>query len=125
MSQPETTVLPPEPGNTVPPSRNPDSGRATVLIMYALYFAFFITGITFFAAVVLAYVQRDDLRGTVYESHITNGIEVFWASLIAGIVGFATMIFGVGFLILFGLVLWYFYRTIKGFLRALDARPFR
>lgn len=120
MSQPD--ILPPETGRTPP---DPDSGRMTVLIMYGLYFAAFITGITFFAAVVLAYVKKDDLRGTPYEGHIKNGIEVFWVSLIAFVLGWLTIILGVGFLILFGIFLWYLYRTIKGFLRALDGKPFR
>ena len=120
MSQPD--ILPPETGGVTP---DPDSGRMTVLIMYGLYFAAFITGITYFAAVVLAYVKKDDLRGTVYESHIKNGIDVFWVSLIAFIFGWMTIIFGVGFLILFGMFVWYLYRTIKGVLRALDGKAFR
>jgi len=116
----QQTVLPPE------TARSADQGRMSVIIMYGLYFAAFITGgLTTIAAVVLAYVQREDLKGTIYESHIKNGIEVFWVTLVLGIVGAVTVLLGIGILILFALLVWYLYRTIKGFLRALDARPFR
>ena len=116
-------ILPPENGGTPPLA--PESGRISVIIMYALYFAAFITGITYFAAIVLAYVKKDDLRGTVYEGHIKNGIEVFWVTLIAGIFGWLTIWLGVGMVILFFTTIWYLFRTIKGFMRALDGRAYR
>jgi uncharacterized membrane protein len=118
MSDPVTTILPPE------GRKAGDSGRVTVLIMYGLFFAAFITGITFFAAGILAYVQRDDLKGTVYEGHIRNGIEVFWVSMACAVIGWLTFLLGIGMVILFGATIWYLYRTIKGFLRALDGRAY-
>lgn len=117
MSDPVTTIIPPE-------GRSGDQGRMSVIIMYGLYFATFIVGVTAIAAVVLAYVQRDDLKGTIYESHIKNGIEIFWVMLIGGIVGAVTIFLGIGIAILFGLLVWFLYRTIKGFIRALDGKAY-
>jgi uncharacterized membrane protein len=116
MSDP-VTILPPA-------GKAADQGRMTVIIMYGLFFAAFITGLSFFAAGVLAYVQRDDLKGTIYEGHIRNGIEVFWVTLVAAVAGAITIFLGVGLAILFGTFLWYLYRTIKGFMRALDGRAY-
>ncbi|HEX3673732.1 MAG TPA: hypothetical protein VHU87_05615 [Rhizomicrobium sp.] len=73
---------------------------------------------------VLAYVQRGDSRGTIWESHFSNMIEVFWISLLLTIVAVPLCFVGVGFLLLAFTIVWFLYRTIKGLIRALDGRPY-
>src|SRR5678815_1373819 len=57
--------------------------RLVAALVYGLYLFAVCTGITAIVGVVIAYVKRGDARGTVYESHFSNAITVFWISFIA------------------------------------------
>jgi uncharacterized membrane protein len=143
------------------PSLTPDAGatpatddglRVAVLIAYGLFALAAINGVTAILGVVLAYVKRNEARGTVWEGHFSNLITVFWAAivlfaLIVAVVvpttfGFVLSLFAsngnpapvqVGWLvavipgvilvmILFGI--WYLYRVLRGFLHAIDTKPY-
>lgn len=103
-----------------------ESFRGTAIIAYLL----FLVGLpclhmTTVIGLVLAYVQRDGARGTLWETHFDNLIEVFWVTLV-GIVAGVILIpaLGLGFVILACLTVWFLYRVIKGLVRAIDGRPF-
>ena len=119
--------------------------RIAALIGYGLFILAVVNGLTAVAGVVLAYIKRGDVRGTVWESHFTNMIRVFWASAVAIALFIAAVVFGavdvlarmdsapgplvltlVPLLFLAGLAfaVWYFYRMIRGFVRALDGKPY-
>jgi uncharacterized membrane protein len=74
--------------------------------------------------VILAYIKRDDARGTIWESHFDNMIETFWISLVVGIVAVPLCFFVIGFPILLGVIVWFLYRSIKGLIRAIENRPY-
>jgi uncharacterized membrane protein len=76
------------------------------------------------AGVVLAYIKRDDVRGTIWESHFQNMIETFWVSLVLLIVAVPLCFVVVGIPLLIGTVVWFLYRTIKGLIRAIENRPY-
>ena len=76
------------------------------------------------AGVILAYIKRDDARGTIWESHFDNMIETFWISLVVGIVAIPLCFFVIGIPILLGVFVWFLYRTIKGLIRAIEGRPY-
>jgi len=105
-------------------ARSAESHRAVAMIVYVLYFAALVCGITMLIGVIMAYARRGDARGTVWESHFANQISVFWTTIIVGLIGAVTAFIGIGFLILFGLFVWYLYRTIRGTLRAADGLPY-
>ncbi len=134
---------------TAPAALADDDARTLVIVCYALYFAFFAAGITPLIGVIIAYVKRGDARGTIWESHFDNLITVFWVGLVLCLILMPVWIFVLGATILaaaatwpasiftfpFILVLiffpfsllvliWYLYRTIKGFVRALDGKPY-
>ena len=120
--------------------------RLFALICYGLFFATVV--MTFPAAivgVVLAYIKRSEARSTIWESHFTNLIHVFWTSVVAfaiWVVVLMTGIFGIwsgvqqdtmswlvgafpaAWLIALLFLVWYAYRTIKGFLRAIDRQHY-
>ncbi|MEJ0040969.1 MAG: hypothetical protein WDM81_01490 [Rhizomicrobium sp.] len=126
--------------------------RAVSLICYGLFLFALVNGITAIAGVVLAYIKRDEARGTIWESHLRNLIRVFWigvalafAALALVLPALSTLIYAliatdghpppplVGGLVatvpilwLGGLafLVWYLYRTIGGFARALDGKPY-
>jgi uncharacterized membrane protein len=89
-------------------------------LFIASYFTATMTGIV---GVIIAYVKRDDLAGTPFESHMTSAIRTFWISLIVGIIGFVLVFVGIGFVILGLLMLWQLFRAIRGLVRALDGAP--
>ena len=131
------------------------SERPTVLVGYGLYLlAICSGGITALIGAIIAYVRRDDARGTVWESHYRNLITVFWVGLAFSFI-FLAMAFS-GVLAAVGLALsdawtdgdwlaavpllgvavplvmlawaafalWYLFRVIRGFLRALDDKAY-
>lgn len=124
--------------------------RIFALVCYGLLLIACTNGLSALIAVVLAYIKRDDVRGTPYESHFSNVITVFWASVAfiivfvaaagAGVISvFATThghdpdIHTAPQIIAFAIAawagcvtfaVWYLYRTIKGFIRALDGKGY-
>jgi uncharacterized membrane protein len=85
-------------------------------IIYALYAVSVFFGITFVIAVIMNYVKRSDVKGTWLESHFNWQIRTFWVSLVGGAIGFATIIFFVGWVILAVVGVWFLYRVIKGWM---------
>ena len=107
------------------PAPTHESLRGTAILCYALFLLGWPTiHITTVVAVVLAYVQRGESRGTMWESHFSNLIETFWAGLVVAIVAIPLCFVFIGFPILFGVMVWVLYRTIKGLIRAIEGRPY-
>jgi len=100
-----------------------ESLKQLTMITYVLYAASLFVGITGIVAVVINYVKRDDVRGTIYESHFTWQIRTFWWGLGWAVLGFLTMVVIVGFGILFANFVWCIYRIVKGFLNWNDNKP--
>ena len=48
------------------------------LIIYVLQLVSLITGITAIIGVVMNYLKRDEVRGTILESHFEWQIKTFW-----------------------------------------------
>ncbi len=101
-----------------------DSARSVAIIVYLLYLAALINGLTAIIGVILAYVKRDEARGTVYESHFSNAIEVFWVYLVGMLIAVPLCFVLVGIPLVIALYIWVLYRTIKGVVRASDGRPY-
>jgi uncharacterized membrane protein len=92
-------------------------------IIYGLYAASIIVGVTYFVGIVLNYVKRDDVRGTWLESHFTWQIRTFWYSLLWFIVGFPLIAaVGLGFVVWAVAGIWYIYRIVKGWLRLSESK---
>lgn len=78
-------------------------------------------------AIVINYVKRDEIAGTLLASHFAWQADTFWRCAIALAVGFVLYLLLVGFLInwlIFGLTgLWAIYRIVKGWLALRDGKP--
>lgn len=93
-------------------------------IIYALYAASLVIGITGLVAIVMNYVKRGDVAGSWLESHFRWQIRTFWFCLLWAFVGVITLpLWGLGTLILIGNLIWYIYRIVKGFLRLNHNKP--
>jgi uncharacterized membrane protein len=119
--------------------------KMLAIVCYGLLLLAFTNGLTAIVGVVLAHIKRGDARGTVWESHFTNVIHVFWTGvafwvifLLAALFGvagmwhdvivndfpapmFALPILGLAFL---GYVVWYLYRIVRGLMFALENKPY-
>lgn len=88
-------------------------------------------GLVGIAAIIVAYVKRDDAAGTWVASHLRWLIRTFWWSLLWAVIG-GLILITLG-LILIGIpiafavwivdTLWVFYRLIRGFLLFQQNRP--
>lgn len=130
-----------------------ESLRASLLIAYGLYLlAFFSGGLTALAGVVLVYARREEARGTLWQSHCRNLLWVFWIGVMATVVFLGIVLEGAGSLLfslfhtegnpppelvgglialmpvlgLFAVIVtvFYLYRTLRGFIHAIDGRPY-
>ena len=99
-----------------------DANRDITQIIYGLYAASLVVGVTLIVAIILNYVKRDDVVGTVYESHFRWQIRTFWFSLLWGVVGGMTFWILVGFAVWAVAGVWFIYRIVKGWLRLSENR---
>ncbi len=103
------------------------------------------------AGVIIALVRKPHARGTIYESHYRNLILVFFvmlgfASLVTAValagsldlllalfihpetvfwsLSVTAMLIPGAMLVSLLLGLWYFWRVLRGFIRALDEKPY-
>jgi uncharacterized membrane protein len=99
--------------------------RIVAIIVYGLYLIGWpCLHMTSVAGLIVAYLKRDEARGTIWESHFNNQIETFWITLALLVVGIPLCFVIVGIPIVLGTVVWSLYRSIKGLLRAIDEQPY-
>ena len=89
-------------------------------VVYVLYAIGVIFGLFSVAGVIVAYIKRGDVAGTLLESHFTWLIRTFWITLIAGIVGVILLFVFIGWIILIAVGIWYIWRVAKGWLKLND-----
>ena len=104
-------------------SENEKSAKTFTTIIYALYAASFLVGITAIVGIVLNYVKQDDVAGTFLESHFRWQIRTFWFGLLWAVVGAITWIIIIGWFILSANAIWIIYRIVKGWLRLNENKP--
>lgn len=98
--------------------------KTWAMIVWGLYIAAYFTAfITAVIGLIIAYVKRDELAGTPFESHMTSAIRTFWISLIVGVIGLVLTFVLIGVVVLAALFVWHIYRIIRGMVRAIDGRP--
>jgi uncharacterized membrane protein len=97
-----------------------DTGLA--LIVYILYLAGFLTGITPIIGVIIAYIQSDT-ADPIARSHFQFQIRTFWILLLYVVAGLVLIVVGVGVLILLWSLVWSIVRNIKGILALNENKP--
>ena len=95
------------------------SDYGLALIVYILYLAGFVTGVSAVVGLIIAWLQigRAD---PVSRSHFRFQIRTFWIGLLFVVVGVITLHIAIGALILLWWVVWTAMRCVKGLL-ALNA----
>lgn len=119
----------PDPAYPVPAANTPTpEQRNYMYVIYGLY----ALGVISFAmptiiGAIVAYVKRDDMRGTIYFDHIQFLLRTFWGSLIGFAVGFLLVITFIGAILgvplLVVVCFWYLFRVVVGIVRLIDNQP--
>jgi uncharacterized membrane protein len=78
------------------------------------------TAFPFLIAVIIHYIKKSDVQGSIAESHFRWQIRTFWFSLLWGILGGILVFVLIGYGILLINYFWVIYRIIKGWLRLND-----
>ncbi len=137
----------PEPNRAPARSDDLSTQRLWALIVWGCFLGNFLTGFTGLIGVILAYVKRPKLKGTIYASHMVSAIRTFWIGLgavLGGLLGPFWMflaattphgsptpavpafmiVLALGCVVLFlGGFVWILFRAIRGFVRALEQKP--
>jgi uncharacterized membrane protein len=93
------------------------------VIVHALNLLSCFIGLTGLVAIIIAYLKRGEMAGTIWQGHMTFAIRTFWIGLLVGFIGGLLTFIGIGFLILLALVVWYLVRTIFALLKAIERKP--
>ena len=117
MAEPVTTTATP----TVDPKMKE---QITIThVIYGMYAASLLIGISAIVGIVLNYIKRDDVAGTWLESHFRWQIRTFWYALLWGFIGFILAFVLIGFAVLFADFIWFVYRIAKGWIRLNEGKP--
>ena len=96
-------------------------------LAYGLYALGLVSGIAALISVILCFVKRGDVRGTILESHFTWIIRTFLWWIVAGVLCFMLTFAGIGIplALIFGCVVyvWTVYRVVVGWLKLSEGRP--
>ena len=99
------------------------SAKTLTAVIYGLYAASFIVGLSAIAGIIMNYVKKEDMAGTFLESHFRWQIRTFWFGLLWSVLGALTLLVLVGWAILFANAVWVIYRLVKGSLRLYENKP--
>lgn len=98
-------------------------GGDNVKLIYVLYLGSALIGLTVLVGLVMAYINRGQVRGTWAESHYTYLIRTFWIGVLYALISAVLMIVGIGFLLIVAVVIWAIIRCVKGLQWAVGANP--
>lgn len=95
------------------PGRSRESEGKTANLIYILYLASIVIGVTSIIGVIMAYVYRGDAPDWL-RSHYQFQIRTFWISVLIGVIAALTVIFFVGIVIIVAWLVWFIVRCAKG-----------
>ncbi len=117
MSEPEITP-PSEPAI----STNPNE-RGNANLIYILYLAAMVIGITSIVGVVMAYMAKDQAPDWL-KTHYRHQINIFWKVLLFSLIGIVLSVILVGLVILLVALIWYIVRIVKGMQALSKGEPY-
>ena len=104
-------------------SQELESLKTITQVVYALQALSFALGVTALIGLIINYVKRDDVAGTVYQSHFDWQIRTFWWGLLWAVIGMVLAFVLVGFAVMFAAWVWAIYRVVKGWLKLNEGKP--
>ena len=89
--------------------------RGLAFTVYILYFLGYVTGLTTFIGVMIAYLQ-DRSTNSELASHFTFQVRTFWIGLLYLVVGALLLQMAIGVLVILWWLVWSLMRNVKGIL---------
>ena len=86
---------------------------SNVKLIYILYLASILLGITSLIGLIMAYVNKNGDTG-VANNHYRYQIRTFWIGLLYAVISGVTMMIGIGVLLMLALLVWFIIRCAKG-----------
>lgn len=90
-----------------------EPGKTNVQVIYALYLAGLVIGISGLVGIVLAYINRGKSEAWI-ETHYTYIIRTFWIGLLYALISCVLIIMFIGMFLLFAVAVWFIARCIVG-----------
>jgi uncharacterized membrane protein len=90
-----------------------EPGKTNLQVIYVLYLAGFVIGISAIVGIVLAYLNRGKSEAWI-ETHYTWAIRTFWIGLAAGFVSLILFVVAIGFLLMIAVAVWVIVRCVIG-----------
>ena len=100
-------------GNTPDASGYLEPGKGNVQLVYVLYLAGFVIGITPLVGLVFAYINRGK-NGGIYDSHYTYAIRTFWIGVLYSLISLVLTFLFIGVLGFIATAVWSIVRCIIG-----------
>jgi uncharacterized membrane protein len=100
----------PEPRQT---DRWLEPGKTNLQVIYILYLASFVIGITGLVGIVLAYLNRGKSAPWL-ESHYTWAIRTFWIGLLGSFISFILFFVVIGMFTIILVAIWFIVRIVIG-----------
>ncbi|WP_394690535.1 DUF4870 family protein [Hoeflea sp.] len=100
----------PEPRQT---DRWLEPGRTNLQVIYILYLASFVIGLTGLIGIVLAYLNRGKSEPWL-ESHYTWAIRTFWIGLLGSFISFLLFFLVIGMFTIILVAIWFIVRIVVG-----------
>jgi uncharacterized membrane protein len=97
-----------------------DRNATNVNIIYYLYLASIVLGVTAIIGLVMAYINRGNGSDWL-DTHYTYQIRTFWIGVLYGLIGLLLTVAVIGVLVLGLVLLWWIVRCVKG-LKLVGAR---
>jgi uncharacterized membrane protein len=109
--------------NISPPAYDgTQSEKNYVIAVHALYLASAVVGISAIIGLIMAYVKSDSAEPWA-ESHYQYAIRTFWLGLLYGFISFVLCFVLIGFLLLFGVYIWFIVRSVLPIVQASNLQP--
>lgn len=90
-----------------------EPGQTNAQVIYILYLASLVVGVTMIVGLVLAYINRGK-AGSFVESHYTFLIRTFWIGLLYGLISLVLFFVVIGVLLMFVVLVWFIARCVLG-----------
>lgn len=97
-------------------------GRNNVLLVYVLYLASFVFGLTIIVGLVFAYVNRGKAPLWL-QTHYTYLIRTFWIGLLYSLISLVLMMVAIGFLLGLAVAIWVIVRCVLGLQKVSRSEP--
>lgn len=99
-----------------------EPGKTNIQLIYLLYLASFVVGITSIIGVVIAYLNKDKATGWM-QSHYIWAIRTFWIGILYGVISLLLTFLLIGFLGMIATLIWVVIRCVIGLQKAGNQQP--